>query len=181
MVLDRSGFRDGPACAFLGNNVKNRGCGVVLNLFQGVDQAIQMVTINRANVVEAQLMKQKSWDHKGLHGINHVFADFDEARTDVRNREQHRLDFLLKSVVDLSRHDPIEISRNGADIGRDRHFIVIQDDQQFPLQMTCLIDSFKSDTSREASIADDGDDMRSLPARSRATAMPSAAEMEVEA
>src|SRR5262245_34022807 len=135
--------------------MKNRGCGVVLYLFQRVDQALQMMAVDRTNVVEAQFMKQKSRDHKGLHGVNHVLADLDEARTDARNSEQHRLDFLLKSVIYLTSHDAVQIPRNGANIGRNRHFIVVQDDQQLLLQMARLVDSLERDASGKPSVTDD--------------------------
>ncbi len=104
------------------------GAGLVFQFFEGIDQRVQMVPIDGANIVESKLMKQKTGYHEGLHGIHHIFGNLQQPLANVWHRQQHALHFLLEAVVDLPRDNAIEIARNGANVGRNRHLVVIQDD-----------------------------------------------------
>ena len=78
------------------------------------------------------------------------------------HRQQHALHFFLEAVVDLPRDNAIEVASNGANVRRNRHLVVVQDDQQLLLKMSSLVDPFQRDAACEAAIANDRDNMKVL-------------------
>jgi len=68
----------------------------------------------------------------------------------------------------------------GPNVGRYRHFVVIQDDNKIFFQMTRIVESFKCKSSGERSVADHGYYLEFSMVPIRASRIPSAAEMDVE-
>ena len=50
-----------------------------------------------------------------------------------------------------------EVFRQRTDIGGNRHFVVVEDDQQIDIHIACAVQGFKRLTCRHGSVADDGD------------------------
>ena len=78
---------------------------------------------------------------------HHVSRDFHQPRTDTRYGHQHPLCFILETLIDMAGDNAVEIAGNGSYVGRDRHFVVVEDNQQSLLQMPGLIDAFQCDAA----------------------------------
>ena len=59
----------------------------------------------------------------------------------------------------MSAANAIEITRQRADRGRDRHLVVVEHDDQTALQMTRLVDRFHRHAAGERGVADQRDDV----------------------
>jgi hypothetical protein len=79
------------------------------------------------------------------------------------------------------RGDFVEILRDGADVFCDRPFVVVEDDDEFFRRVGDVVQRLVADAAGERRVARDADDVLVGAARSRPTAMPSAAESAVPA
>ena len=80
-----------------------------------------------------------------------------------------------------ARCQPRQIGAHGAGRRRDRHVVVVEDDDQPGVERAGIVHRLIGHAGRHGAVADDGDDVVACrPSRSRATAMPRPAEIEVE-
>jgi hypothetical protein len=80
------------------------------------------------------------------------------SRGPIRGTDINIFYFSLEALIDLARDNAVEITRNGSNVGRDGHFVVVENDQQFLLQMPGLIDTLECDTTGQPTVANDGHD-----------------------
>ena len=66
-------------------------------------------------------------------------------------------------MVCLPVNDAVQISGDRSDVGRDRHLIVVQNNQHLLLQRAEIIDALESDAARKPGIAHHGDNVEILP------------------
>ena len=69
------------------------------------------------------------------------------------------------ALVDLPARDPEEVARHRPDVRGDRHLVVVQDDDELPLQVPALVQPLHRDAAGESAVADDGDDVVVLSLR----------------
>ena len=67
-----------------------------------------------------------------------------------------------------------------ADRRRDRHVVVVEDDEQVGIGDTGIVQRLEGHAGRHRAVADDGDDLALFAFLLGGEAMPSAAEIEVE-
>jgi hypothetical protein len=83
----------------------------------------------------------------------------------------------LKVLPDIRR---VRILVQRADRRRDRHVVVVEDDQHVGIGNAGIVQRLEGHAGRHGAVADDGTTLRSSPFCLAASAMPSAAEIEVD-
>ena len=116
------------------------------------------MAVVRAEVTEAELLEQRPGDDHVLEHRFHIVREAVELPADERDAVHDALREILRLVVALPLDDRVQIARHGADIRRDRHVVVIEDDHQFPFEVARLVDTFEREAAGERAVADDRDD-----------------------
>jgi hypothetical protein len=116
------------ALALLGNDVdQTRALGGVAHVLEHRDQLVEVVAVDRADVVEAQFLEQRA-AHRHAAGI---FVGL--ARSAVERLGQLAGDApgYLAQAEEFGRRDETgKIAGEAADRGCDRHVVVVEDDDQ---------------------------------------------------
>ena len=119
----------GIPLALLRHDVEQRGARLVLDLGQDVQEVLDAVPVDRAHVAEPQLLEHQARDQQGLGGLDDLFRELQQAGTQSRDRQDHLFDFIRQVVIGLAVNDPVQVPFEGAHVGRDRHLVVVQNDQ----------------------------------------------------
>ena len=150
----------------------------VAHVLQDRQQLIEVVAVDRADVVEAELLEQRAAGH-------HAAGEFLGAqRADFQRLRQllgELLADLAQRAIGAAGEQARQIARHRADRRRDRHVVVVEDDDQARIHRAGVVHGLVGHAGRQRAVADHGDRRCSCcRTRSRATAMPSADEIEVE-
>ena len=65
---------------------------------------------------------------------------------------------VFGAVVARIGADAVEIARDGADIRRDRHLVVVENDEEREVEVASVVERFEGHATRQGAIADDRDD-----------------------
>ena len=60
----------------------------------------------------------------------------------------------LRRTHELARHDPVEVSGEGAHVLGDGHFVVVQDDDDVALQVPRVVEGLERHAARERAVSD---------------------------
>jgi hypothetical protein len=126
VVQDRVGLGELVALALLGHDVQELRPVQLPDVLQRRDQRFEVVAVDRADVVEPELLEQRA-------GHDHALGVLLEpARQGEHRREvlQHLLAGVLGRRVELAAEQAREVAVEPADRRRDRHVVVVQDHQQ---------------------------------------------------
>src|SRR5215471_14018499 len=121
---------------------------------------MDVVAVDRADVLKPQFFPQRPWNEcardqilKGLGpGQNHISHRW--------NRLQDVFDFVLQVVIRPGSTDTVQITREGPDIGRNGHLVIVQQDYHSLLEVSNLVYSLKRHASGQPGVADEGDDVK---------------------
>ena len=130
---------------------------VILVLFEQVDEEVEVVPVVRSHVLEAELFEQEPRHDHVLEHLFHVVRESDHFPAHEWDAVHDSFRQILERVVFLPLDDLIEIPGDRADIRRDRHVVVIEDQEEFAFEVTSLIESLEGETARERAVTDDGD------------------------
>ena len=114
------------ALAFAGDHMQKLRPIQMLDVFKGRNEGIEVVAVNRADVVETKFFKQGGWHH-------HAFGLLLEASRQVKQRRrifQNLLAHLFGSRIKTPAHELRQIAVERTDGGADGHVVVVQDNQQ---------------------------------------------------
>ena len=173
------GFRRRVALALLGHDVdEDRPFFGVAHVLQNRQQVIEIVAVDRPDIEEAELLEQRAAGDEAarifLHGAGALLEEFRQALGEL-------MDDVAQRAVGASRDEPREIGRQRADRRRDRHVVVVEDDDQARIHRAGVVHRLIGHAGRHRAVADDRRrHCCACPCRSRATAMPRPAEIEVE-
>ncbi len=141
------------AFALLRDDVQELRAFQLADIAQGIDQYIQIVTVDGADVVEAKLFEQRT-------GRNHTFNMLFRALGEFQHRRhpfQHLFAAAPHRRIETTRHQFRQIIIQGANRTRDRHVVVIENDQQIRIHRTCIVQRLERHPPRHRAIADDRD------------------------
>jgi hypothetical protein len=65
------------------------------------------------------------------------------------------LQVALGTLVKAGEAGAVQTVSQGTDARADRHLIVVEDDQEFPVQMAGVVECFEDNARRERAVADD--------------------------
>ena len=116
--------------------------------------------VDHAHICEVEFLPPEPGRPEGLDRLLDGRAEPLERRSDSDwELRQPTLDALARVPQLRVEADPVEVARQRTDVRRDRHSVVVeQDDDRCPLA-TRLVHGLKRDAARHGSVADDGHDV----------------------
>src|SRR6185369_8206992 len=69
-------------------------------------------------------------------------------------------DFVLELVIGPRRAYAVQVAGQRADVGRDRHLVIVQQDDHLRFEVADLIDALKRHPCGQPGVADEGDDVK---------------------
>ena len=148
------------ALALAGHHVQQDRKIVFLGRCEFLEHLAEIMAIDRTDVLDAQFFKKRSGHHHGPHQHFNFFGQFIQRFADDRNRFQDILDHFLHADVGPSGNQVVQMAGNAADIGRYRHLVVVENDDQPLLDLADMVQGFQGHAAGQGSVADDGDDMK---------------------
>ena len=109
------------------------------------------VAVERAHVGEIELLEEEPWRGVGLDRRLDLGAEALELAPETeRQLRQPLLDVLARVVEARAQAQPLERARDRADVGRDRHPVVVEDDHDRGLQPARVVQSLERDPAVSA-------------------------------
>ena len=121
--------------AFLGDDVQKAWATHRLHILQSGHQRINIVTINRSDVIEAQFLEQRT---RHNHSFEMLLPSSGKS-LHRRSRSQYGFAAFAYAGICPSREDAGEIVRHGSDIPGYRHLVVVQNHQQVRIHITRVV------------------------------------------
>ena len=154
MVLHRVGFRRRVALALAGGDVQKLRAAEPLEILQRGKQRVQVVPVDRTDVIEAELLEQGAGNDQSLDVL---FG----AACELLHRRHHAEDLasaLPDRRVEAAREELGEAVGERPDVRRDRHLVVVEHHEHVGAGATGVIQRLERHSAGEAAVADDGDD-----------------------
>ena len=133
-----------------------------LGLERGPQRAAQrahVVAVDDADVGPVELLPQQARRGERLDRLLELRAEPLERRADAGGQLR---ELLLDSLARLPQPglepDPVEVARERADVGRDRHAVVVEDHDQRRAEAASLVDRLEGDAAGHRAVADHRDD-----------------------
>ena len=137
-----------------------------LGLERGVQRAAQgayVVAVDDAHVRPVELLPPQAGRPQRLHRLFDLRAEALERRADAaRQLGQLLLDALARLPQAGVEADAVEVARQRADVGRDRHPVVVEDHDHRRAEPAGLVDRLERDAAGHRPVADHGDDLAVL-------------------
>ena len=160
------------ALALHGGDVDDDGPVGRQRLAQGAPQARHVVAVDDAGVGPVELLPEQARRPEGLQRLLQLRAEALEGRADAAGQLGEPVLDALAGVPQLRvQAHAVEVARQRADVRRDRHPVVVEDDDDRRAQAAGLVDRLEGDAAGHGAVADDGDDLARRRAR-RAGACP---------
>ena len=109
--------------------------------------------VNRADVFESHLLEQNTGDKKIFRKRLHPADELNQMMA-ARQMAQKELDMSLKSVVAAPGDEFRQAGGDGPDTFRDRHLVVVDNQDEMPLMPPDIVQSFKRDAVAKRAVAD---------------------------
>ena len=156
MILCRVLLGSGKAAAFFGKHMHKARPLLVLDAFKNHHKFIDVVTVNRTEIADAQIFEETS----RLHGILRRILDLQEevAETGTQNARKsrhHAVQVRTHLVVNRIRNHAVQVLAEPADVGRDAHPVIVQDDGHVLLGGTHIVERFVRHTARHGAVSND--------------------------
>ena len=153
MVGDGVALGELIALTFARDHMQKLGPGQVAQVFQRGDQGVQVMPVNRADVVEAKLFKQGGG---GDDVLGLLFKAAGEFKQRCGRAFEHLLAQVLGSGVKTPAHELRQIAVERAHRWADGHVVVVQDDQHIRPSHPGVVQRFKCHASGHSAVANDG-------------------------
>jgi hypothetical protein len=153
VVADRVDFRRGEALALLGDDVQELRALQVAHVAQGGDQGRQVVAVDRADVVPAQLFEQGAGHQHALGVFFGAAGDFPGAG----QARQHFLAAFAHAGVGAAGEDLGQVVGQATDVARDRHVVVVEDHQHVGVHFRRVVQRFEGHAGGQCAVADHRD------------------------
>ena len=164
LVVGRLGRR--IALALLGDDVdQERPVLGVAHVAQHRQQVIEVMAVDRADIEEAELVEQRAAvDQAAGIFLHRHRALFEERRQVLRDLAHEVAQRAVGAAGDAAR----QIGRQRADRRRDRHVVVVEDDDQPRVHRAGVVHRLVGHAGRHRAVADHRDDVVVAAARGRA-------------
>ena len=124
---------------------------------EGVFQRIEVVTVDRSHITDAEFLEEGVAQPQALDRLFKAVVDAPQRRhaQPVAGRLGRRLDAV---VAHVSQHTP-EPTRQRSDVFRDRHLIVVEDHDELGVGVVQTVERLKRDAVGQRAVTDHGHDM----------------------
>ena len=126
VVQHRVGLGELVALPLLRDDVQELRTAEFLQVLQRGDQRLEVVAVDRPDVVEAELLEHRGRDHHALRVLLELLRELEQRRRDA----EHLAADVLRGRVELAAHQPRQVLVERADRRRDRHVVVVEDHEQ---------------------------------------------------
>ena len=146
----------GVAVPLLGDDVDQDGAGVfgVPHIAQHRQQVVQVMAVDRADIVEAEFFEQRA---AGEHAADVFLGALGGAFQAPGEFLGHAAGDFAQGQEALAADDARQIGAHGADRGGDRHFVVVQHDDEAGPAGASIVHGFVGHAGAHRAIADDRD------------------------
>ena len=132
----------------------------VAHILQDRHELVEVMAVDHADIVEAELLEQGAAGDEAAGELfrlqRPLFQEFGQPLghllADVAQRQESR-----------ARQQPGQVIRHGADRRRDRHLVVVEDDDQPPVARAGIVHGLVGHAGRHRAVADHGDDVVVAP------------------
>ena len=162
-ATSRRRLAGGKAFALLRDDVHEARPAHLAHGGERVDQRVDVVAVDRAEVAEAELLEQHARREEGLHALLPLPHDVSDRRAAGRCRRASPI-FDAHAVVERIALDRRQVLRHRADVRRDRHLVVVEHDDEVAIRMAGVVQSLVRESGRERAVAEDRDDLEVLAA-----------------
>ncbi len=131
----------------------------VAHVAQGLDQRLDIVTVDGADIVEAELLEQGAGHH---HPLEVLFGPLGQL-LDWRQPRQHLLAAFADGGVELAGHDPGQMVVQRPDILGDGHLVVVEDHQHVFMDIAGVVERFEGHPCGNGTITDHCNDLATQP------------------
>jgi hypothetical protein len=153
VVGDRIVLGELVALPLAGDHVKELRALQLLDVLQRRDQRIEVVAVDRTDVVEAELLEQRRGRHHALHVLLGAPRELPHPR--------HALEQVLARAaggrIDAAREQAREIVGERAHRRRDRHLVVVEDHEEIDIHRAGVVHGLVGHARRHRAVADHGD------------------------
>ena len=158
VVLVGGSLRRAVALALLRHDVDQDRAGLhVADVLQHRQQVVEVMAVDRADIIEAEFLEQRAAVHHEAAGI---FLDAVGAVGDhFRQVLADLLGGLAQRAVGLAGIEPRQIGRHRADRRRNRHVVVVENDDQPGIHRAGIVHGFIGHAGGHRAVADHGDDI----------------------
>jgi len=139
--------------------------GRVDRLADSLAQRPDVVSVDDAEVGEAQLLEEHAGDDERLHGLLEVLAQRVGPLADGGDAGDAALDVFTQLGQRRVETETVEVELQGADVRPDRHLVVVEDDDDGRAHLADVVEGLEGDAAREGAVADHTDDGAFLLAR----------------
>ena len=141
------------AAPFFGHDVQELRAFQVAHVFQRIDQTEHIVAVDRADVVKAQLFKQRAWHD---HAFDMFFGTLEQF-FNRRHAGEHFFSTFAQRRVELAGKQLRQVVVQRADVLGNRHLVVVQHDQHVRFDIARVVHRFKGHACGDCAIANHAD------------------------
>ena len=147
-------FRKAVSLALARDSVNQNRFTKALHIDKCLHQMLYVMAVDRAHILEAQVLEQSAGRHKAFEGLLELLGDrINRPAHGLRHvLQQDVLDLFTETGHKLSGHNPAQVRRHGTHIGRYGHLIVVEDDYQVLFGITRLIEPLVRHPARKRTV-----------------------------
>ena len=158
-ALEPAGLRRLEALPLDGMDVDDDRAVGIEGALQRRPQRFHVVTVDRSHVGEVELLEEESGSRVRLDRRLDLGPEAPDAIAEAeRELGQARLDVLACVIEARVGAQALKRAGDRADVGRDRHPVVVEDDDDRGLQAAGVVQGLEGDAAGERAVADHRDD-----------------------
>ena len=119
-------------------------------------QLADVVSVDRSDVAEAEVLEEHPSDQPGLDGVLHLREEPLDRIADHGHAVEHFLHFGLQAGVELGHPQAVERLGHAAHSRTDRHLVVVEHDDEILFQPTGVVHGLEDHAATESAVADHG-------------------------
>ncbi len=128
-----------------------------LRAAERVAQRPQVVAVDGSHVVETHVLEHVTRVQTVFQKFLDVGDPLHGSVAEDRDLEESVLDFVLEAVVGRVGPDGRKVHRQRADVRRDGHLVVVEDDDESRILVAGIVERLVDQTAGEGTVADDRD------------------------
>ncbi len=146
------------AVALLRDEMQQPGAGHLFHVLEGGDDGVDVVAVDGADVVEAELFEVGAGHDHAFHVLFPAAGELAQ----LWQSGQRAFAAFAHAGVEAPGQQFGKVAADGADRGADGHVVVVEDDQQVGVERAAVVEGFEGHAGAERAVADDGDDLSAL-------------------
>ena len=148
-------FRLFVAFSLTGDDMHQGRTFKVFDTGKHFDQRFNIMTIYRPDITKTQVFEQTSGNEHSLYSLVYLMRIARDFFTDTGNCQQKLTHLLFDFQHHLPGHDLTEMRGHASDIGGYSHFVVVEHNDHIILNMSGMVESFKSHSCSQRTIPND--------------------------